>query len=452
MERWKALCRKNPAFEIVEVNSLAIGMFVSELDRPWLGTPFFIQGFLIERESEISKLRGYCKKVLIDRRRCIGEHHSSGRRHPPPGKRKQPPTIEITDNTSGAGDFLAVARFIHRQKGPLKPPEKMRDAIKGAALEEDLLASAPVIDDVHRVLQSIEESKDAIDNVNFARIEALVGEMASGVERNPDAMLWLTRLRLSDQYSYDHAVDVSVHAMVFGRFLGLEKKEIELLGQAGLMQDVGKAKVDPAILKKPSALNEEEYRHVQSHVAYSLALLVKQPQFSPGVIRIVAAHHERIDGSGYPRQLQGDSISLNCELSGLMDTYCAMTRNRVFSPAIPSQKALESLYRMRDKKFRSSLVDQFIQCLGIYSIGTLVELNTGEVGIVIQQNLVRRLKPRVLVLMAADKRLERRPRNLDLILDPPTPTGTPYRIVKSLPPNAYGLDPSEFFLNEENTE
>ena len=448
MERWKTLCRENPAFEIVEVNNLDIGMFVTELDRPWLGTPFLLQGFLIESESDMSKLRGYCTSVLVDRRRGIAEHQASGQRKHSFGRRKKPEKAEVAENAPKDGDFLSVARFIRGQKGPLKPPEKMLEAIKGVSLEVELLASASIVDDVHQVLQSIDEAKDAIDNVDFGKVKRLVGEMASSVERNPDAMLWLTRLRVSDQYSYDHAVDVSVHAMIFGRFLGLEKKEVELLGQAGLMQDIGKIKVDPEILSKPTALSEEEYRHVQTHVACSLALLLEKRQFHPEVIKIVAGHHERIDGSGYPRQLQGDSIGLRCELSGMIDTYCAMTRDRVFSSALPSQRALEALYRMRDKKFRSSLVDQFIQCLGIYSIGTLVELNTGEVGIVIQQNMVRRLKPRVLVLMAADKTLERRPRNLDLMLDPPTPTGEPYRIVKSLPQNAYGLDPTEFFLDK----
>ena len=135
------------------------------------------------------------------------------------------------------------------------------------------------------------------------------------------------------------------------------------------------------------------------------------------------------------------------ELAGLIDTYCAMTRHRVYSPALSCQKALEALAKMRGVKFREALVDQFIQCVGLYPIGTLVELNTGEVAVVIQQNRVRRLKPRVLVLLAQDKTLERRPRSLDLILEPPTPTGEPYRIQSALPSNAYGINPDEFFLD-----
>ena len=446
LERLDIICEQNPAFEMIEAGNLAIGMYVSELDCPWLETPFLMQGFLIESESELSQLRIHCKTVLIDRRRCVGEHYADTRRKHSFKVTQQPEETNAASFPEN-GDFLAVARYIHGRKGSLKPPRRKRVAGKETSLEEDLLATAPVIDDVHRTLKSIDEAKEAIDGNNFTKVEELVGEMASGVERNPDAMLWLTRLRVTDQYSYDHAVDVSVHAMIFGRFLGFDKSEIELLGQAGLLQDVGKIGIDPEILSKPSALTEEEYLHVQSHVACSLELLERQPLFSPEVLKIVAAHHERIDGSGYPRRIRDELIGLNCEISGMMDTYCAMTRDRVFSPAISSQKALEALYKMRGTKFRATLVDQFIQCLGLYPIGTLVELNTGEVGIVIQQNQVRRLRPRVLILMAQDKTIERRPRNLDLMLYPPSPTGEPYRIMEALPSNAYGLNPAEFFLD-----
>jgi len=213
------------------------------------------------------------------------------------------------------------------------------------------------------------------------------------------------------------------------------------------MQDIGKAQIDPEILSKPAALTDDEYQQVKAHVASSLDLLAGQHTFSTSVLNVIAAHHERYDGSGYPRRLSGERIVLHAELAGLIDTYCAMTRHRVFSAAVSSQKALESLSRMRGHAFREVLVDQFVQCLGIYPIGSLVELNTGEVAVVIQQNQVRRLRPRLLVLLGPDKSLERRPRNLELILEPTTPTGEPYRIKQALPSNAYGIDPAEFYLN-----
>jgi len=121
-------------------------------------------------------------------------------------------------------------------------------------------------------------------------------------------------------------------------------------------------------------------------------------------------------------------------------------RQRSYCSAVSSQQALESLIHMRGTKFRAPIVDQLIQCIGLYPIGTLVELNSGEVGVVIQQNQVRRLKPRVMIVLGPDKSIERRPRTLDLIMEPACSTGAPYQIVRSLPMNAYGINPADFYL------
>jgi HD-GYP domain-containing protein (c-di-GMP phosphodiesterase class II) len=234
--------------------------------------------------------------------------------------------------------------------------------------------------------------------------------------------------------------------MVFARFLGLPAKDVERAGLAGMMQDIGKIDIPHEILAKQGDLTEDEYELVKSHVASSLEMLLGQESFTNNVLEIVASHHERSDGSGYPRRLKGERIGFLGELAGLVDSYCAMTRVRSHVPAISSQKALEALIRMRGSKFRESVVDQFIQCIGLYPIGSLVELNSGEVGVVIQQNQVRRLKPRLLIILAADKSVERYPVTLDLMMDPLTPDGTPYRILHALPTDAYGIDPSEFYL------
>jgi len=442
------LGNESSAFEAIEVEYLKLGIYVTDLDRPWLGTPFLLQGFLIEEEEQIALLQQLCNIVYVDRRRSISDQYAAVVRE---REIRRPRATEISivvDGTSASadGEFLSVARRLREQRAPSSSP-RPRPPAHESRLEAELLYSAPIIDDVHRTLESIRQGTDSEGNIDLARVCGLVDEMAAGVERNPDAMLWLTKLKVTDQYSYDHAVDVSVHLMVFGRFLGLGRAAIEELGQAGLMQDIGKMKIDPEILGKASALSDEEYLEVQSHVASSLELLVGQHAFSASVLSIIAAHHERFDGSGYPRSLGGEHLTLHAELAGLIDTYCAMTRHRVFSDAVSSQKALEMLSRMRGVKFREAIVDQFVQCVGLYPIGTLVELNTGEVAVVIQQNQVRRMKPRLLVLLAEDKSLKRCPRNLDLILEPSTPMGEPYRIKNALPSNAYGIDPTEFFLD-----
>lgn len=424
-------------------------MFVTELDRPWLGTPFLLQGVLLENDKQIEQLRQCCRRVLIDRRRSVGNQYAEFPREKEAIRIAAAPSVSqrsvaASDSSTDEG-FLSLARRL-RERQALSSVPRARLPERETQLEEELIYSAPVIDDVHRTLESIRQGTDSAGNIDLTRVSGLVNEMAAGVQRNPDAMLWLTRLKITDQYSYDHAVDVSVHLMVFGRFLGLGSAAIEDLGLAGLMQDIGKAQVDPEILGKRTPLTADEYLKIKSHVAWSLELLERQHAFSASVLSIIAAHHERSDGSGYPRGLRGEGIVLHAEMAGLIDTYCAMTRQRVFRAAVSSHKALETLSHLRGGAFRNVLVDQFVQCLGIYPIGSLVELNTGEVAVVIQQNQVRRLRPRLLVLMAPDKSLERRPRNLELLLNPTTPTGEPYRIKQALPSNAYGIDPTEFYL------
>ena len=426
---------------------LQLGMFVSDIDRPWIDTPFLMQGFLIEDESQIATLQHFCQTVTIDRSRSLGDAYAarSNSNDLPRNAGKLPAFRQASD--AQPNDFADICRHLHVETYTRRyrySPEVTAD--QQSRLEPELLYSAPLVDDVKKTLKDIRDALVQSRSVSLKEIGSQVVELARAVERNADAMIWLARLRSADQYSYDHALDVSVHLMVFARFLGLPAKDVERAGLAGMMQDIGKIDIPADILAKPGDLTEDEYELVKSHVASSLEMLLGQEGFATNVLEIVASHHERSDGSGYPRRLKGERIGFLGELAGLVDSYCAMTRVRPYGPAISSQKALETLIRMRGGKFRESVVDQFIQCIGLYPIASLVELNSGEVGVVIQQNQVRRLKPRLLIILAADKSIERYPVTLDLMMDPLSADGTPYRIVQALPTNAYGIDPSEFYL------
>lgn len=423
-------------------------MFVLELDRPWLGTPFLLQGFLVESDQQVADLQQYCTTVTIDRSRSLEPHFVAEPRtkYAPRRSGSSAPAYTIE---SMPDEFHATCRLL-RERPPKRRSTKVVPQILGfdkqSKLEAELLYSAPIVDDVKKKLASIRTAMGAAVAGDISEVSALVAEMAEAVERNPDAMIWLTRLRTSDEYSYDHAVDVSVHLMVLARFLGMPATTVEMLGLVGLMQDIGKVNIPAAVLGKHEALTDAELALVQSHVASSMEILVGQPGFSLEALNIVGSHHERFDGSGYPRRIQGEKISLHAELAGLVDSYCAMMRQRVYCAAVSSQQALEKLIHMRGTKFRAPIVDQLIQCIGLYPIGTLVELNSGEVGVVIQQNQVRRLKPRVMIVLGPDKSVERRPRTLDLIMDPADSNGEPYRILRSLPMDAYGINPADFYL------
>ena len=424
-------------------------MFVAELDRPWLGTPFLLQGFLIENDDQILTLRNLCATVIIDGSRSIGDAYAAAPDASAsilPAQRS--PASFITVDEAQSEDFANICRYLRQAPaGRHYPQTPAISPIDGQSrLEAELLYSAPLIDDVKQTLQTISETLDLERGEKLEQVGELVHELAESVQRNPDALLWLTRLKSTDRYSYDHAVDVSVHLMIFARFLNLPIATVESLGLAGMMQDIGKVDLPLEILNKPGRLDDEEYARVQSHVASSLEMLVGKPGFDEKLLEIIASHHERHDGSGYPRRLAGDKIKLEAELAGLIDAYCAMIRKRVYNPAVSHHRALEELIETRGSKFRAALIDQFIQCMGVYPVGALVELNSGEVAVVIQQNKVRRLQPRVFIVLAADKSIERYPRTLDLLMQPQSPVGEPYRILRSLPPDAYGIDPRELYL------
>jgi HD-GYP domain-containing protein (c-di-GMP phosphodiesterase class II) len=234
--------------------------------------------------------------------------------------------------------------------------------------------------------------------------------------------------------------------MIFGRYLGLGDESITTLGMAGMLQDVGKLRLPVRLLQKSGAASEREYEIFKTHVDFSLQILSASSQASPQMLEIVRRHHERCDGSGYPAGLKGDAVGLMAEIAGICDVYCALTRERPYGEASSSQVALDTVRVQRGVQFSESTVDQFVQCIGLYPVGTLVELNSGEVAVVVAQNRIRRLKPRVMILLGPDKQPNPYPHTLDLLYDLPTSTGTPYVIVRALPPGAYGVEPSEFYL------
>lgn len=423
--------------EPMETEFLRPGVFVAELDRPWLETPFALQGFLIEQPEQVTTLQALCRTVYIDRRRSVGEHYAAMIRDRDLSHRYP------TDSTGLA--FDEVVRLVRKpqliEAGPRSYPDGE------TSLQSEMFHTAPVVQDVQQSFASLVDAVEAGAAFDFRHIGALVDEMAASLGRNPDALLWLTRLKSTDRYSYDHALDVSVMSMAFGRFLGLDQRMIGELGRAGLLQDIGKVRIPSDILAKTGPLTAAEWAVVREHVVDSLELLGGLQAVSKLILRTIIEHHERFDGSGYPRGLGGVRISLLSEITGLTDTYCAMTRHRVYAPARSSQNALETLSQQRGRAFREVIVDQFVQCVGLYPVGTLVELNSGEVAIVIQQNRVQREKPRLMILMTANKALIRRPAYVDLMDSPRSAEGGILRITHALPPNAYGIDPAELFLS-----
>lgn len=433
--------------EIIPVAELKIGMFVVEPDCPWSEFSFALQGFVVSRPEQVVQFREKCRFVQIDRSRSLEAYYVA-------------PKVQ-TDRPLKAKPLVTAASAVEavpRQAAPLfaaqqvEQQRRRRKFLDFLQAQEDDEALHALNRELGRIeprydalVQSLQSSFQSIASDRYFDINGVregVRDLAGSLQRNPDALMWLLRLKGVDQYSFDHAMDVSVHLLLLGTQVGWRGPHLVDLGLAGMLQDVGKAQVSADLLAKCDPLSVAEQELIRSHVASSLEILTTQTQVSTEVLQIVSRHHERRDGSGYPRGLQEGAIGIGAEMAGLVDSFCAMLKNKPYRTAIGHQQALEELFNLRGRQFNAALMEQFVQCVGLYPIGTLVELSTGEVGVVIQQNRVQRSRPRVLLMLDAAKEMVSGYRVVDLR----EPASAAIRVSRALPHDAYGLDRHEFYL------
>lgn len=402
----------------IDVDQLRQGMYVCRLDRDWTETPFPLQGFLVDDDVQIEMLRRYCDHVYIDVEQGIAAEDDApaatpevpwrGARGPEVPARPYPVTRSVAEEAAQAG--VALEGIAERATGII----------------EALRSGGSVSDD---------DVREAVEPV----VASLV--------RNPDAFFWLQALRGRGDYAYGHAVNCCALAAALGRQLGLPADELNALAAGGMLLDIGMTSVPAQLIDHPRPLAVAERHAMQEHVAHGAALYRDSGMRNPVVISMLRFHHERHDGSGYPAGLAGIRIPLSARIAAIVDTYDAMVTQRPHRPAVARHEALQMMYRERNRLFQDELIEQFMQCLGVYPVGSLVELNSGEVAIVMAQNPTRRLRPALMLLTSADKRLRSHFEPLDLLLaDKGGLPQADLHIVRGLQPGAFGLEPSELYL------
>ena len=392
----------------VAVENLRIGMYVVELDRAWIGTPFDFQGFPLISDEQIQSIKVYCKSVFVDPEREVWT----------PSARR-----------SGGQDVRGSV--VYREVTPV---------------EKEVVVAREIYKSCEDAIQQSLDNLRFHGEIDSQKLKGAVTPMTESIQRNPDAMMLLNTLRQKGGYELGRAMDTSILMITFGRFLQFPKDRLEVLGLAGMLLDVGKTKLPDAILRKNDMLGPDEYEQVKGHVMNSVELVRSASGIPSGVEDIVMTHHERQDGSGYPNGLKGDDIPIDGAIAALVDSFSALTSSRAYAEQSAPSNALSLMHKLRGKLFHEALVEQFIQCIGIYPVGGAVELNTGEVAIVIAQNLVRRLQPRVMVILDANWEPIHPQKILDLVKEPKANENEPYRIRRTLPKDKLPIDPSEFFL------
>lgn len=499
----------------IPVENLQQGMFVVELDRPWLDTPFLLQGFLIDSQIELDTLRRYCRYVYVDLELSHAELAAAIRSAELAG---EPSAAEAGPSAPLRFDTVLDERPAAAPERPSRPVrirsdvkisrqtrERFRDFIRATAIAPTAIAHEPVwrralawlragggnhgskhpragLADVRKALEgSLPEGIELRRYADRTPIEgelprarvafgdgeraldALVSDVRNGkipdVQRvstavdgivdsmidNPDALMWVARLREESVQTYQHGVKVALYLVALGRHLGFPRAELSNLGMIGMLADVGKTRLPLALLEKPGMLTPAEYNIVKEHVRLGLDALSASMRLSPAIIEGIAQHHERLDGSGYPKGLRGDEIGLYGRMTAIADSFAALITSRAYANACAPQDALMNLYEWAGTSFHEPLVEQFVQAIGIFPVGSFVELSNGEVAAVLAHNRVRRLEPRVLVLTAPDKCPLAAPFERDLLHRPKAVDGGRVRIVRGLAAGAYGLRLHDYY-------
>lgn len=412
----------------INVADLKTGMYVSNLDRPWIDTPFLLEGFLIKDEEDLSTLKQYCSYVYIDPDRGIST----------PQDIEEAPE-ENPEEAPGLKTNIYLERFLQDNKKEVqyKNTKSTKEELPAAkfALEEASNQVAHIMDDV----------KDG-KNLNIEAVRGVVEPILDSIIRNSEAYMWLSRMQKKSAYTYSHSVNNCALAIAFGRFMGLPKNDLRTLAVGLLMMDMGNVHVPEGILNKKGKLTEAEYRIVKKHVKQGVKILKTTKGINEDILNITLTHHERFDGSGYPAAIQGRQIPVFGRMAAIIDCYDAMTSNRPFSAARSPYEALQNIYNWRGSAFQPELVEQFLQCIGVYPTGSLVEMTNGEVAIVLEQNLTQRMRPKIMLILNEEKTHLMEYKIVDLTKQFEDSSSLPLNIYRGLDPGAYDIDPTKYYL------
>jgi len=414
----KSQAKKDDSFDVNQriytpVSQLTVGMYVIELDRPWLESPFLFQGFELETEADIRAVKDVCQYVYIDATR----------------KRKRPVQAKTTQDSllsESNIDFGAP------------PPPKL------SVFEKEFARAEHVHKEVGQLVSNFMERIANGEGIDTQAAKEAVAQCVNSILHSPDAFLWLNQLKNKDKYTAQHSLNVCALAIVLGRYLNFSVANLNNVGLCGMMHDMGKMLVPLDILNKPGKLEPEELAIMRSHAALGYELLKSSDQMYPGAIDTAYSHHETLDGKGYPRRIGERGISLFTRIVTIVDMYDAITSDRVYQKGRTHLEATNILANMAGSQLDERLVIKFIECLGVYPPGSIVMMTNGYIAIVVEVNELQKLRPKVIMLLDAQKqRIPERIVNLaDMLLDEHGKVLTIKGIVKA---QDYNIDIKKYY-------
>lgn len=409
----------------ISASELQIGMHVIRLDRPWEETDFLLQGFILQTEDDVLAVQEQCDKVIVEgkvERQPLPVERSSGNRR----NKATRPDLSPTNHQATS------------------IPKRKVTYINKVDASREMAAARMSYADAKATAKNIMSGLRLGRTLEMNQIHQVVDNCVDSVLRNDNALLLLTKIKNKDEYTAEHCINVAILSAAFAKHLGLLEAEIRNVALCGLLHDVGKMSIDDDILNKPGALTPEEFAVMKKHTTFGRDVLASTPRLAHSAVDVAYSHHERMDGKGYPRGLAGHQIPLFAKIVGLVDTYDAITSSRVYDRGRASMEALQIIHRNKGAQFDAGLAVEFIRMIGVYPPGSIVEMTSGKVGIVVATHATSKLKPRVLLVRDEKKQPLTTFREVDLLKGTLENTGQPYKIAREVPDESYGIVMKDF--------
>lgn len=398
----------------VDASQLKVGMFIHDLDCGWMDHPFVRNRFVLTTEDEILKIRNArIHGVVIDCSKGLDVDDA--------------PTLAQADAATEA-EVTAIAT---------KPLIVTR-----VSLGEELARAANIRRQAAGLVRTVMADARLGKAVELDKVGPVVESVTESILRNSGALLGLLRIKNKDDYTFLHSVSVCALLVAFCRSRKMDEETIYQAGLGGLLHDTGKALVPDSILNKQGRLSEEEFDIIKRHPRDGYDILVKTPEIGPIPLDITLHHHERRDGSGYPDQQAEGAISELAQMAAIVDVYDAITSDRCYHKGMPAAEALRKIYEWSKFHFSPTLAQEFMRCVGIYPVGTLVLLESGRLGVVIEPHETSLLTPKVNVFFSTRSQGYIKPQTLDL--SKPLGFGGGDKILRHESAEKWKVDPLRF--------